>query len=113
MTASDRRKLARAATCAIDLRRRPPDEARSPGLFQALAAVRRPPAPRTLQFVTVKRINPQVGDTMGALVDRDGWDRKLRMVAAPTPRRAARVSLRHPRNPERRSCLRRRSSVSA
>ena len=65
MTASDRRKLARAATCAIDLRRRPPDEARSPGLFQALAAVRRPPAPRTLQFVTVKRINPQVGDTMG------------------------------------------------
>ena len=65
MTASDRRKLARAATCAIDLRRRPPDEARSPGLFQALAAVRRPPAPRTLQFVTVKRINPRVGDTMG------------------------------------------------
>ena len=65
MTASDRRKLARAAVCAIDLRRRPPDEARSPGLFQALSAVRRPPAPRTLQFVTVKRINPQVGDTMG------------------------------------------------
>src|SRR2546429_539858 len=65
MTAAARRKLVRAAMCAIDLRRRPPDEAKSPGLFHALVALLRPPAPRTLQFVTVKRINPQVGDTMG------------------------------------------------
>jgi len=60
------RQLARAALCAIDLRRRPPDETqRPPGLVKALAALRRPPAPRTLRFVTVKRINPRVGDTFG------------------------------------------------
>src|SRR5215211_1052478 len=60
------RKLARAALCAIDLRRRPPDEeTRSPGLFQALVALRRPSAPRALRFITVKRINPRVGDTFG------------------------------------------------
>jgi hypothetical protein len=60
MTAPLRRKLVRAALCAIDLRRRPPDEARSPGLLQALRALRRPPAPRTVRFITVKRINPRV-----------------------------------------------------
>jgi hypothetical protein len=60
------RRLVRAALCAIDLRRRPPDEAtRSPGLLRALAALRRPPVPRTLRFITVKRINPRVGDTFG------------------------------------------------
>jgi hypothetical protein len=61
-----RRRIVRAALCAIDLRRRPPDEpTRSPGLLHALAALRRPPAPRTLRFITVKRINPRVGDTFG------------------------------------------------
>jgi hypothetical protein len=65
MTAPLRRKLVRAALCAIDLRRRPPDDARSPGLLQALRALRRPPAPRTVRFITVKRINPRVGDTFG------------------------------------------------
>lgn len=61
-----RRKLARAALSAIDLRRRPPDEVPpSAGLRSALAAFRRPPAPRTLSFVTVKRINPRFRDTLG------------------------------------------------
>jgi hypothetical protein len=61
-----RDKLFRAALCAIDLRLRPPDEAtRSPGLLRALAALRRAPVPRTLGFITVKRINPRLGDTMG------------------------------------------------
>jgi hypothetical protein len=64
--AATARKLARAALCAIDLRRRPPDETgRPPGLVQALTALLRPPAPRTLRFITVKRINPRVGDTFG------------------------------------------------
>ena len=66
MAATVRRKLVRAAMCAIDLRRRPPDEtARPPGLVQALASLQRPPVPRTLRFITVKRINPRVGDTFG------------------------------------------------
>jgi hypothetical protein len=66
MAAPIRRKLVRVALCVMDLRRRPPDEVtRSPGLFQALAALRRLPAPRTLRFITVKRINPRVGDTFG------------------------------------------------
>jgi hypothetical protein len=61
-----RRKLVRALLCAIDQRRRPPDEvARAPGLLRALASLRRPPVPRTLPFITVKRINPRVGDTLG------------------------------------------------
>lgn len=64
--AQTRRKLARAALCAIDQRRRPPDErTRPPGLLRALASLRRPPVPRTLPFITVKRINPRVGDTLG------------------------------------------------
>src|SRR5437763_1834054 len=114
MAATVRRKLVRAAMCAIDLRRRPPDEtARPPGLVQALASLQRPPVPRTLRFITVKRINPRVGDTVRALVDRDGRSRKLRLVASAPPRRAAPLSLRHPRNPERRSCLRGRSPVSS
>jgi hypothetical protein len=61
-----RTKLARAALSAIDLRRRPPDEQPSEmGLRAALAALRRPPTPRTLSFLTVKRINPRFGDTSG------------------------------------------------
>jgi hypothetical protein len=61
-----RGKLTRAALSAIDLRRRPPDEVPpSLGLGSALAALRRPPTPRTLSFVTVKRINPRFRDTLG------------------------------------------------
>jgi hypothetical protein len=61
-----RTKLVRAALCAIDQRRRPPDEiSRAPGLLRALASLRRPPVPRTVSFITVKRINPRLGDTMG------------------------------------------------
>jgi hypothetical protein len=61
-----RHKLVRAAFCAIDQRRRPPDEpTKPPGLLRAIASLRRPPAPRTLSFITVKRINPRVGDTFG------------------------------------------------
>lgn len=66
MAAPIRRRVVRAALCAIDLRRRPPEEPpRSPGLLRALASLRRRPVPRTLAFMTVKRINPRVGDTLG------------------------------------------------
>jgi hypothetical protein len=82
-----RHKLARAVLCAIDQRRRPPDAPTpSPGLLRAVASLRRPPAPRTLSFVTVKRINPRVGDTMGHWwieldgVESYGWWPKRRPV---------------------------------
>ncbi|MGH9027629.1 MAG: hypothetical protein ACRDWD_16160 [Acidimicrobiia bacterium] len=61
-----RPRLVRAALSAIDQRRRPPCVA-SPrtGLADALEALRRPTVPRVLSYVSVKRINPRVGDTFG------------------------------------------------
>ncbi len=57
----------RAALSAIDLRRRPPLVATRPrdGLATALRALGRPPGPRVLAYVVIKRINPRVGDTFG------------------------------------------------
>jgi hypothetical protein len=64
--AKARRLLVRAALSAIDLRRRPPRGDRSGGgLAQAVRSLRRPPVPRALTYVTVKRTNPRVGDTFG------------------------------------------------
>ena len=64
--AKTRRWLVRAALSVIDLRRRPPhDDTSAGGLAEALRSLRRPPVPRVLPNVTVKRINPRVGDTFG------------------------------------------------
>ncbi len=62
-----RPRLLRAVLSAIDLRRRPPRvvERDRDGLTGALRALRRPPAPRVLPYVTIKRTNPRVGDTFG------------------------------------------------
>ncbi|MGH9013029.1 MAG: hypothetical protein ACRDZ1_03695 [Acidimicrobiia bacterium] len=62
-----RPRLLRAVLSAIDLRRRPPwvVEHNQDGLTGALRALRRPPAPRLLPYVTIKRTNPRVGDTFG------------------------------------------------
>jgi hypothetical protein len=58
--------LTRTALSTIDLKRRPPRGDASPGsLRDAFRAFRRPPAPRTLPYVTLKRINPRLGDTFG------------------------------------------------
>jgi hypothetical protein len=66
LTAKARPLLARAALSAIDLRRRPPrGDTSTGGLVEACRALGRPPTPRVLPFVTVKRINPRVGDTFG------------------------------------------------
>lgn len=67
MVADPRPRILRAALSAIDLRRRPPRAATlEPDRFvDALRALRRPPAPRVLPYVVVKRINPRVGDTFG------------------------------------------------
>jgi hypothetical protein len=65
-SAKARPLLVRAVLSAIDLRRRPPrGDASKGGLTQALRALRRPPVPRVLPYVRVKRINPRVGDTFG------------------------------------------------
>jgi hypothetical protein len=59
---------------AIDLQRRPPRDSRPSvsDLDKALAALRRPVPPRTLDFVTVKRINPRFGRFGHWWVELDG-----------------------------------------
>jgi hypothetical protein len=58
--------LTRSALSALDLKRRPPrGDTSTGGLYDAVRAFRRPPVPRTLPYVTLKRINPRVGDTFG------------------------------------------------
>ena len=58
--------MARAALSAMDLKRRPPGcDTRVGGLRDTFDAFRRPPVPRVLPYVTLKRINPRIGDTFG------------------------------------------------